>query len=126
MDKYGVRDRIRLNTKVVGASFDEQDSVWRIETAAGERLTARFVIGATGVFSQPKLPDIPGVDDVRRSHHAHLPLGSLGRPARQARRRDRHRRLGDPGDPGGRAGGGALDGLPAHPDLVPAQARRAA
>ncbi len=62
VDKYGVRDRIRLNTKVVGATFDEQDSTWRIETAAGERLTARYVIGATGVFSQPKLPDIPGVD----------------------------------------------------------------
>ena len=37
VDKYGVRDRIRLNTKVVGASFDEDANVWRIETAAGEQ-----------------------------------------------------------------------------------------
>ena len=57
-----MRDRIRLNTKVVGANFDEEANVWRLETAAGERLTARYVIGATGVFSQPKLPDIPGVE----------------------------------------------------------------
>ena len=28
VDKYGVRDRIRLNTKVVGATFDEDASVW--------------------------------------------------------------------------------------------------
>jgi cation diffusion facilitator CzcD-associated flavoprotein CzcO len=61
VDKYGVRDRIRLNTKVVGAAFDEDAKAWRIDTAAGERITARFVIGATGVFCQPKLPDIPGV-----------------------------------------------------------------
>jgi cation diffusion facilitator CzcD-associated flavoprotein CzcO len=61
VDKYGVRDRIRLNTKVVGATFDEDANAWRIDTAAGERITARFVIGATGVFCQPKLPDIPGV-----------------------------------------------------------------
>ena len=62
VEKYRVRDRIRLNTKVVGASFDEQANAWRIETADGRSITARFVIGATGVFSQPQLPDIPGID----------------------------------------------------------------
>jgi cation diffusion facilitator CzcD-associated flavoprotein CzcO len=62
VDKYRVRDRMRLNTKVVGASFDEDANAWCIETADGQRMTARFVIGATGVFSQPQLPDIPGID----------------------------------------------------------------
>ena len=62
VDKYGVRDRIRLNTRVVGADFDEDANVWRIATAGGETITARFVIGATGVFSQPKPPAIDGVD----------------------------------------------------------------
>jgi cation diffusion facilitator CzcD-associated flavoprotein CzcO len=62
VDKYGVRDRIRLNTRVVGSTFDEDTNAWRIQTANGERLTARFVIGATGVFSQPKPPDIPGIE----------------------------------------------------------------
>ncbi len=61
-DKYGVRDRIRLNTKVIGASFDEHSSVWTIETDRGP-LTARYAIVATGVFSQPKLPEIRGVED---------------------------------------------------------------
>ncbi len=62
VDKYGVRDRIRLNTKVLAAGFDEDASAWRIETADGRRITARYVIGATGVFTQPQLPDIPGID----------------------------------------------------------------
>jgi cation diffusion facilitator CzcD-associated flavoprotein CzcO len=62
VDKYGVRDRIRLNTKVVAATFDEEANAWRLQTADGETITARFVIGATGVFSQPKPPDIPGLD----------------------------------------------------------------
>jgi cation diffusion facilitator CzcD-associated flavoprotein CzcO len=61
VDKYGLRDRIRLNTKVVGARFDEAVHAWHIETATGEQITARFVIGATGVFSQPKPPEIPGI-----------------------------------------------------------------
>ena len=62
VDKYGVRDRIRLNSKVVGAAFDEQANVWRLRTADGGGLTARFVIAATGVFSQPKQPEIAGID----------------------------------------------------------------
>ncbi len=61
VDKYGVRGRIRLNTKVIGATFDEDANAWRIQIAGGGCLTARFVIGATGVFSQPKPPEIPGV-----------------------------------------------------------------
>jgi cation diffusion facilitator CzcD-associated flavoprotein CzcO len=63
VDRYGVRSRIRLNTTVVRAEFDDDDHVWRLTTQDGEQLTARFVVGATGVFTQPKPPDIPGLDD---------------------------------------------------------------
>jgi cation diffusion facilitator CzcD-associated flavoprotein CzcO len=63
VDSYGLRDRIRLDTKVVGAAFDDAAHVWRLATAAGEELTARYVVGATGVFTKPKPPDIPGLDD---------------------------------------------------------------
>jgi cation diffusion facilitator CzcD-associated flavoprotein CzcO len=62
-DRYDVRRRIRLSTKVVGAEFEDSAHVWRIATASGEELTARFVVGATGVFTQPKPPAIPGLDD---------------------------------------------------------------
>ena len=62
VEKFGLRDRIRLNTKVVGATFDEQAHVWRLATASGEAITARFMIGATGVFTQPKPVDIPGLE----------------------------------------------------------------
>ena len=62
VDKYGVRDRIQLNTEVVGARFDEGADAWHIQTANGEQITARYVVGATGVFSQPKPPEIEGLD----------------------------------------------------------------
>jgi cation diffusion facilitator CzcD-associated flavoprotein CzcO len=63
VDRYGVRRRIRLNTKVVGAAFDEHDHLWRLSTADGGELSARFVVGATGVFTKPKPPDIPGLPE---------------------------------------------------------------
>ena len=63
VDSYGLRERVRLNTRVVGAGFDDADHLWRLETADGEAITARFVVGATGVFTKPKPPDIPGLED---------------------------------------------------------------
>ena len=61
VDKYGIRGRIRLNTGITGARFDEQTDLWHLSTSSGETLTARHVIGATGVLTQPKLPEIPGI-----------------------------------------------------------------
>ncbi len=63
MDKYDVRRRTRLNTRVVGAAFDDESHLWRLDTSAGDSITARFVVGATGVLTQPKDPDIAGLSD---------------------------------------------------------------
>ncbi|WP_036498492.1 flavin-containing monooxygenase [Nocardia aobensis] len=62
VDKYGLRPRIRFSTTITTAEFDEDASVWTLRTGDGETLTARYVIGATGVLTRPKLPDIPGVE----------------------------------------------------------------
>jgi cation diffusion facilitator CzcD-associated flavoprotein CzcO len=62
VDNYGVRPRLRLNTRVTAARFDDADHLWRLETAGGEEIRARFVVTAQGPLSQPKMPDIEGVD----------------------------------------------------------------
>ncbi|HWM54288.1 MAG TPA: NAD(P)/FAD-dependent oxidoreductase [Solirubrobacterales bacterium] len=62
VDAYGLRSRIRLNTKVSGVSFDDEHHLWRLETTDGPVVTARFLVGATGVFTQPKPPEIPGLE----------------------------------------------------------------
>lgn len=62
VERYGLGARTRLSTKVTGAAFDEHAHVWRLTTATGEALTARHVVDATGVFTQPQAPDIPGLD----------------------------------------------------------------
>jgi len=62
VDTYGLRSRIRFDTKITGAVFDEERHLWHLATAGGTEITARYVVGATGVFSQPKPPDVPGVD----------------------------------------------------------------
>jgi cation diffusion facilitator CzcD-associated flavoprotein CzcO len=61
VDAYGLRSRIRLNTQVSAVAFDDEHHLWRLTTAAGA-ITARFLVGATGVFTQPKPPDIAGLE----------------------------------------------------------------
>jgi cyclohexanone monooxygenase len=62
VDKYGIRSRIRFNTKVLSAEFDDEHSLWRVQTDPGGEVTARFLISASGVLTVPNLPDIDGVD----------------------------------------------------------------
>ncbi|WP_445160812.1 flavin-containing monooxygenase [Mycobacterium sp. Dal123C01] len=62
VDKYGIRSRIRFNTKVLSAEFDDEHAVWRVQTDPGGVVTARFLISASGVLTVPNLPDIDGVD----------------------------------------------------------------
>jgi cation diffusion facilitator CzcD-associated flavoprotein CzcO len=63
VEKYGIGSKIRFNTKVLGADFDDTHGWWRIrvDTGAGV-ITARFLVNASGVLTTPKLPDIAGVD----------------------------------------------------------------
>jgi cyclohexanone monooxygenase len=61
VDKYRIADRIRFNTTVTGAAFDTDADLWRVSTDSGE-ITARFLINAAGVLTEPNLPDIDGVD----------------------------------------------------------------
>jgi cation diffusion facilitator CzcD-associated flavoprotein CzcO len=63
VDHYDLRSRIRCNVTVTAATWDESESLWRLSTAGGETVRARHVIGATGVLTKPKPPDIPGIDD---------------------------------------------------------------
>jgi cation diffusion facilitator CzcD-associated flavoprotein CzcO len=63
VDKYDVRRRTRLHARVVGATFDDESHLWSLDLADGGTVTARYVVGATGVLTQPRLPDIEGVAD---------------------------------------------------------------
>ncbi|WP_228771302.1 flavin-containing monooxygenase [Actinokineospora iranica] len=61
-DSYGLRARMRFDTVVEGARWDEDAHLWIVRVRGGEPLTARYLITATGFLSQPKMPDIPGID----------------------------------------------------------------
>jgi cation diffusion facilitator CzcD-associated flavoprotein CzcO len=63
-DRYGVRQKIRFNTEVQGAEWDEALGFWRVQTSTGE-LTARVLVSGQGGLSEPSLPDIPGLESFK-------------------------------------------------------------
>jgi cation diffusion facilitator CzcD-associated flavoprotein CzcO len=60
--EHGVTERTRFGAEVLDAAWDEDAGHWRIETAAGD-LTARVLIAGFGGLAEPKLPDVPGIED---------------------------------------------------------------
>jgi cation diffusion facilitator CzcD-associated flavoprotein CzcO len=63
VDRFALRSKLRLGTRVTGAEWDDDEHVWRLEVEGGEPIVARHVVGATGVLTKPKPPDIPGLSD---------------------------------------------------------------
>lgn len=55
----------RFNTKVVNATFDEDQRMWTVGTQDGATLRARFVVFATGSTTEPHVPSIPDMDAYR-------------------------------------------------------------
>jgi len=69
-DRFDLRKDIDFETEVTSAHFDEEAGRWRIETDAGERVSARFYVMATGCISTAQIPEIDGLSDYRgRTFH---------------------------------------------------------
>src|SRR5262245_14002636 len=62
-----LRDRLRCNTSVETMTWNEKRAVWdlgvRRSDGSTERISANFVIGATGLLRIAKLPAIDGIDE---------------------------------------------------------------
>ncbi|WP_415822023.1 flavin-containing monooxygenase [Mycobacterium senriense] len=74
-DKLDLRRDIALRTRVVSATLDEESLRWTVITDAGQRLSARFCLMATGPLSAALTPDLAGLDTFAGEtyHTAHWP-----------------------------------------------------
>lgn len=60
--KLDLRRDCVFDTRVVAADYDQGLHRWSVTTDGGDRYSTKYVIMATGPLSQPKLPDIPGIE----------------------------------------------------------------
>lgn len=63
-DKYGARPHIRFGHEVTGAAWDATARRWTIDTSGGH-FTADVLVNAAGALSEPKDPEIPGLESFR-------------------------------------------------------------
>ena len=61
-DRLDLRRDIELGTWVREACYDEAAQRWLVETSAGERVSAQFLICAVGTLSAAHTPNIPGIN----------------------------------------------------------------
>ena len=61
-DRFDLRRDVQFNTRVQSETFDEATSRWTVTTDAGDVVSARYCIMATGCLSVPKDIDILGAD----------------------------------------------------------------
>ncbi|MFD4355766.1 flavin-containing monooxygenase [Nocardia sp. NPDC058518] len=60
--EHGLAEHTRFGVEVVGSRFDDAAQLWRLDTSEGP-LSARFVVSAAGPWNEPRLPEIPGLDE---------------------------------------------------------------
>lgn len=65
-DARGVRPFIQFDTDVLRATWSDDEQRWAIETSRGS-LSCRFLIGASGPWHQPRMPDVEGLGRFRGS-----------------------------------------------------------
>jgi cation diffusion facilitator CzcD-associated flavoprotein CzcO len=62
-EKYDIRKHMRFGVVVDGARWDEDGTCWEVTLADGSVERGRYLLTATGFLSQPRMPDIPGIED---------------------------------------------------------------
>jgi cation diffusion facilitator CzcD-associated flavoprotein CzcO len=83
-DRFNLRRDIRLNTRVTSAVLDEQTLHWTVTTDAGDVVTARFCLMATGALSDAMTPNFTGLEGFggevyHTSHWPHDPVDFTGK-----------------------------------------------
>jgi cation diffusion facilitator CzcD-associated flavoprotein CzcO len=59
--RFGVMPHVRFDTELESADWDEARGHWRLETSQGT-MTADVLVCGQGPLSEPRLPDVPGLD----------------------------------------------------------------
>jgi len=62
-ERYALHDGITFETRVTAARWDEESGRWSVHTDSGEAIDAQHLILATGALSEPKFPDLPGLEN---------------------------------------------------------------
>jgi cation diffusion facilitator CzcD-associated flavoprotein CzcO len=61
-DEFGIRPHVRLRCAVESATWLAAERRWELETSQGT-IRARVLVAGIGPLTEPRIPDIPGLDE---------------------------------------------------------------
>src|SRR6187397_2622165 len=61
-DDFGIRPHLRLSCAVESATWLAAERRWELETSQGT-VRARVLVAGMGPLTEPRIPDIPGLED---------------------------------------------------------------
>lgn len=64
VDRLGIEPSLRFNTMVTRANYEGEQG-WTVETSAGDRIGARYLMLAIGGLNAPNIIHLPGEEDFR-------------------------------------------------------------
>lgn len=62
VEKYGLRDHLRLDAEVLDASWDDDRQKWVLHTSDGQ-IESQLLLDCAGPLVEPSMPDIAGIED---------------------------------------------------------------
>jgi len=65
IEKYGLREKAKTNAEVVEMRYNEAAGSWKLRTKEGQSYECDSVINGAGGLSQPKIPELPALDQFR-------------------------------------------------------------
>lgn len=74
---FRLYDGALFQTDVTAVTWDEERSRWTVVTNRGDRIAARFVVSCKGLFTNPKLPKIHGIESFQ-GHSFHTSRWDYG------------------------------------------------
>lgn len=60
--RHGVYEKIRFDTEVESAHFDEERGVWTLEIVGAESVEAAIVVLGVGLLARPRIPNFEGFE----------------------------------------------------------------
>jgi cation diffusion facilitator CzcD-associated flavoprotein CzcO len=77
--RHDLKRDIRFKTRVTGAEFDEETSLWTVHADTGGAVAARYLIAAVGTLSDTNLPPFDGLERFRGKwcHTSRFPPGGV-------------------------------------------------
>jgi len=67
-DRFDLRKHFTFNTRVVGATWNATDRLWKVQLDNGETRCSRYLVSGAGGLSTPKDFDVPGLQNFEGLH----------------------------------------------------------